>query len=356
MIDELRSSSHAGENAMLAVDVGAGTQDILLYREDVEHEGLYKMIMPSGSAIVAERIGRATALGRDVFLHGYTMGGGLSTAAIKRHLSSGYRVYATDDAALSIHDNLERVRELGVIITDKPESDCISISTKDIDLQAIRDAFGSFGVTIPDCIAVAVQDHGFSPERSNRVRRFELLAQALKRGGRIEDFAYKEPPAHFNRMVAVWRYLKENHIDPVVMDTGPAAVFGALEDSRCRMPALVINTGNGHTLGAVVDEDRITALFEHHTSALSVERLQSIVKRLCAGNLTNQEIFEDGGHGAHIEYIPDRIRAVLLTGPRRARFLRFMGEDVIEAAPWGDMMITGCIGLVKAWKSLGGGL
>ena len=42
------------------------------------------------------------------------------------------------------------------------------IETGDIDISAIRRAFLLFDIDLPDNIAVAVQDHGYSPEKSNR--------------------------------------------------------------------------------------------------------------------------------------------------------------------------------------------
>ncbi|MCX8207325.1 MAG: DUF1786 domain-containing protein [Methanothrix sp.] len=337
---------------MLAVDVGAGTQDILLYRGDMEPEGLYKMIMPSQTVVIASRIRGATDHGKDVFLHGYTMGGGPLTAAVRRHIAAGFRVYAAADAALSIHDNLQRVRSMGVVITEDPPEGCVNIRTGDVDLTALGDAFSSFGLSLPAAIAVAVQDHGFSPERSNRATRFDIMRSSLKNGGRIEDFAYREPPEVLSRMRAVWMYLRDQGMETMLMDTGPAAIFGALEDPGCRMPALVLNIGNGHTIGALVDDYRITAIFEHHTSAIDPAKLQLILKRFCAGELTNSEIFEDGGHGAHTEYVPGEVRSILVTGPRRAGFVRSMTMSLTQAAPWGDMMITGCVGLVRAWRAL----
>ncbi|MBC7079535.1 MAG: DUF1786 domain-containing protein [Methanothrix sp.] len=339
---------------MLAVDVGAGTQDILLYREDVEPEGLYKMIMPSQTMVIARRIRSAAEHGKDVFLHGCTMGGGPLTAAVRRHIASGLRVYATEEAALSLHDNLQRVRSMGVEITEDPPKDCVDLQTGDVNLIALRTAFSSFDVDLPEAIAVAVQDHGFSPERSNRATRFDIIRASLKNGGRIEDFVYREPPVVLSRMRAVWSYLHDQGMDILLMDTGPAAVFGALEEPKCKMPALVLNIGNGHTIGALVDDNRITAIFEHHTSALDPLRLNFILRRFCAGELTNSEIFEDGGHGAHTEYVPGEVRTVLVTGPRRREFVRSVDLELIQAAPWGDMMVTGCIGLVKAWRALVG--
>ena len=75
---------------LLAVDVGAGTQDILLYREDVPLEGSIKMVLPSPTVLVAGRIDRARSKGLDVFLEGPTMGGGSSAAAVTRHLKAGF--------------------------------------------------------------------------------------------------------------------------------------------------------------------------------------------------------------------------------------------------------------------------
>ncbi len=75
--------------SLLAVDVGAGTQDILLYQEDVPIEGSTKMVLPSQTTLVGNRINRARMAGRDVFLRGPTMGGGASTAAVRWHLAAG---------------------------------------------------------------------------------------------------------------------------------------------------------------------------------------------------------------------------------------------------------------------------
>src|SRR5512138_832636 len=101
--------------SLLAIDVGAGTQDILLYREDIPLEGSTKMVLPSQTIIVGGRIEQARAKGKDIFLRGPTMGGGASTAAIRWHLAAGLKVYATPLAAATINDNLERVKALGVV-------------------------------------------------------------------------------------------------------------------------------------------------------------------------------------------------------------------------------------------------
>ncbi len=337
--------------SLLAVDVGAGTQDILLCQEDVPLEGSFKMVLPSQTVLVGNRIDRARLAGRDVFLRGPTMGGGASTAAVRRHLASGLKVYATPSAAATINDNLARVEAFGVIIEEDAPASAQIVNTGDIDVAALRHAFQIFDIALPDDIAVAVQDHGYSPQRSNRLVRFEHLTEAIRSGGTLEAFAYREPPQAMTRMLAVRNYLAEEGFRTLLMDTGPAAIFGASLDPCCLEPALIVNFGNGHTVAALLAEARIAAIFEHHTSQLRPERLRTFAEKLCSGTLKNSEVFEDGGHGAYIDDVPGKIRSTLVTGPRRDQFLRSGAlEDAVAASPGGDMMITGCIGLAMAWS------
>jgi uncharacterized protein (DUF1786 family) len=337
--------------AILAVDVGAGTQDILLYDEDVPLEGSTKMVLPSQTVLVGNRINGARMSGRDVFLCGPTMGGGSSTAAVRWHLAAGLRVFATSSAAASINDDLQKVAALGVVISEEAPPGVEVVKTGDIDIDALSRAFRAFDIDLPKDIAVAVQDHGFSPQRSNRIARFENLAKAISSGGRLEDFAYMEPPENMTRMLAVQSTLKKAGCRPLLMDTGPAALFGAALELDEDKPALIINFGNGHTVAAVVADGRIIGIFEHHTSEISPERLREFALKLCNGTIKNSEVFEDGGHGAYVDSIPEKVERILVTGPRRQTFLLSGAlKGAAPASPGGDMMITGCLGLVEAWK------
>ncbi len=345
----------------LAVDVGAGTQDILLFEEGMPIENSAKMVMPSQTVIVGKRIDGARLRGQDVFLTGTTMGGGASARAAKRQIEAGHQIFATPKAALTFNDDLDKVKKMGVLVTEfaPPEAEVVEMA--DLDLFAIKATFEMFGLDMPKDIAVAVQDHGYSPKKSNRIVRFEEMARILNSGGDLRSFAYLDPPPIFNRMTALKEMLNRAGFRPTIMDTGPVAIFGAILDPRSAEPALVLNMGNGHTIGAVVDDEMITALFEHHTSALTADKLLRFSERLCDGTITNREVFEDGGHGAHVVEAPGtgKIRSVVVTGPNRERFLEsgLLGKlgTVVSAAPGGDMMITGCLGLVEAWKALRGG-
>ncbi|CVK31638.1 DUF1786 family protein [Methanoculleus bourgensis] len=84
---------------LLAIDVGRGTQDILVYEPGRPIENSIKLVLPSPTVVAAERIRQATRAGRPVFLDGFLMGGGANTGAIRKHLAQGLPVYATPGAA-----------------------------------------------------------------------------------------------------------------------------------------------------------------------------------------------------------------------------------------------------------------
>ncbi len=330
---------------LLALDIGTGTQDILFYDSEKSVENCFKLVLPSPTAIVASHIREARGQRKDVFLVGETMGGGPCVRAVREHLDSGLRVFAEEQAALTINDDLEKVKEMGVEIVEEVERDVLRVKTGDVDLRALGEALAVFRVKLPERVAVAVQDHGFSPGVSNRVTRFRYIRETLERDNRLDSFFYPgQIPGCFNRMEAVRRLVP----GALVADTGMAAVRGALLDPRARLPAVVLNLGNGHTLGAVVVEDGgILGVFEHHTSLLSAVHVDSLVKSLCNGDLTFQEVFNEGGHGAFIHQAVgfENIEAILVTGPRRD-LMEGSCLDLVFAAPFGDMMLTGCFGLV----------
>jgi len=333
---------------ILAVDVGAGTQDVLLYESDRPIENCVKLVVPSQTVVVARKIARATREGRDVALVGNIMGGGACTSAVKEHIAAGLKVYATERAAKTLHDNLDYVRAMGVSLVDWPPDGAMVVETGDIDIRAYARALDAFETTLPSVFAVAVQDHGESPHQSNREFRFEHLRRFLESGGDFASLVYREVPSYLTRMRAV------QHDVPgaLLMDTGPAAIWGALLDSAVSVHSeeglIVVNVGNAHTLGALVQGRRILGLFEHHTESMTTQKLDVYVRRLREGNLSHGEVLEDGGHGCHV--VPSYrasagFQFVSVTGPNRSMA---QGLGYHFAAPFGDMMLTGCFGLVAA--------
>ncbi|MDD1726175.1 MAG: DUF1786 domain-containing protein [Euryarchaeota archaeon] len=346
---------------ILALDVGKGTQDLLLYDTNVVIENSPKMVMPSQTTIVAKRVRAATAFGRCIFLYGETMGGGPCGGAIKAHLGLGYSVFATPLAAKTLNDDLNKVSSWGVQITDtRPRESCVQIETKDVDVRGLRSALKQFDVNLPTVCAVACQDHGES-YGSNRIFRFQHLSDLIEKGGELTRFAYLDGkiPDYLTRLRAVYRTLKKEKMEEVLlMDTGPAAIFGALYDGavakRAYEPHIIVNVGNGHTLAAMLHEKRVVGMFEHHTGMLNTDKLDYLLSLFMDGNLTQEWVFEDGGHGCYINQagfseinhaFKERGFHVTVIGPLR-EMMKNSKLNPYFAVPGGDMMLAGCFGLI----------
>ena len=208
-----------------------------------------------------------------------------------------------------------------------------------------------------DAVAVAAQDHGFDARGSNRVLRFALWAQAVTASRRITElFTAREAiaPALTRLRTAAALAAGLAPGGPVLAaDTGPAALYGALGDGD----AVLVNIGNGHTVCAVAREGRLAGVFEQHTSLLDGQRLEHYLRRFLAGRLDDDEVRAEGGHGAVLA--PGALAGgapppLIVTGPRRA-LLAGSSLPVTFAAPHGDMMLTGCFGLLRAFADRGVG-
>lgn len=335
-----------GDERILAIDIGRGTQDILLYDPDRPVENSIKLILPSPTVVVGNAILDAARSGRSIHLDGACMGGGGTVVAVRRALAAGVAVSATPAAALTIHDDPDRVRALGVVIIGTAPADAVTVRTNDYMEAELRSALSLFGVPYPEKIAIAVQDHGFSPKISNRVHRFAVFLDLLEKGD-WDLFALAPDPPHpsMSRMQAVLIAAP----GALVTDTGPVAALGTLLDPQVAEMAetgvTLVNAGNGHTLVFTLRGTRVSGIFEHHTASLNPEKLKFYIKKLQDGTLTNQEIFDDGGHGAAVREATG-LTPIAVTGPNRKRLL----PDVYQAAPFGDMMLTGCFGLLEVWK------
>jgi len=335
---------------LLAVDIGRGTQDVLVYDPSRPVENCVKMVLPSPTVVVAQKIREAGNRGEAVFLDGSTMGGGDAVQAVSEHLRKGLSVFASEAAALTIHDNLEKVRSLGIQIVPRQPPDTTLICTTDYMEAELRGALGAFGVPYPENHAFAVQDHGFSPKESNRLHRFRVMGDILDEGGwKIWVLARDPPLPTMTRMGA----LREQAPGALVIDTGPAALLGALCDPWVRERAdeglTLVNAGNAHTFCVNLHGEEVCGILEHHTHSLDRDHLLSLIGKLRGGTLTNEEVFREGGHGARV-HRPHPSRYLAVTGPNRKRIL----PDAYQAAPYGDMMLTGCFGLVRAWGKMRG--
>ena len=340
------------DGRILAIDIGAGTMDVLLHDPAQPMENAVQLVLPSATAIIGRRIERARRDGRPVFLHGNLMGGYHTTNAVWRHLEAGLAVYATARAAGTVHDNIDLLRRRGVQITDDPPPDALAIELHDLDLARLAKTLGPYDITIPSTVAVAAQDHGFSPTASNRLFRFEHWKRFLVPGSTLADHIWTRPPEYMTRLLAI----QADAPGAIVADTGPVAVLGALEDERVATEAergvCIVNVGNQHTLALLVRGEELFGVMEHHTEAMNTEKLERLVRKLIAGTITHDEVFGDDGHGA---LVLDAYRDagpftfIAVTGPNRA-----MAKPLgwYFAVPHGAMMLSGCFGLVRGVREM----
>ena len=330
---------------ILTVDVGAGTQDIVLFKKGVKPENSIKFIIPSPTKLRARDIEDSTRKKLPIFLRGHVMGGGAITRALKNHLAEGLEVYAEEKPALTFSDRIEDVVKWGVKI-DVPKVECREIILKDIDETLIYNLLKPLGEELPEIKLIAVQDHGFSPDKSNREFRFEMFVKILKKDRNLLSFLFSSEtlPDSFNRMSALFEYLDG---EIYVMDTVFAAMLGAVTEVK-KFPALVINFGNSHTVFGVIGENyEIHSLLEHHTSIVKKRSLKELISRFISGKTTWKEIFEDGGHGCVIFDVIDP-KEIVVCGPNTDLFFS-SGLKGRKVYPLGDIMISGNVGLLTAY-------
>jgi uncharacterized protein (DUF1786 family) len=313
---------------ILAVDIGTGTQDILLFDSERGPENCLKLVMPSPTLLIRERIQQATA-----------------------------------DAARTFNDDLDRVeRELGVEIIAEETGrrlarggDYAHIEFRDFDYGAISAAFAAFGVELrPDALALAVFDHGAAPpDVSDRQFRMDYLTDRLRADRRLSALAFRGDavPEIMTRLRALAdTATAQSGLPVIVMDTAPAAVLGALDDPLVaeHPHPVVVNIGNFHTLAFQFRDGQFVRLFEHHTGELTPERLSYWLRALAAGSIGHEAVFADKGHGALcLDSQALSLDFVALVGPRRA-MLTDTVLPVYAAVPHGDQMLAGCYGLLRA--------
>ncbi|MBU1040568.1 MAG: DUF1786 domain-containing protein [Proteobacteria bacterium] len=335
----------------LCLDIGSGTQDVLLYYPEREVENCPKLVLPAPARVLAERIREVTARGRALHLHGCNMGGGFG-GAVRAHLEAKLPVSLTQSAAYSLADDLDALRAKGYVITPDCPEGAEALLCADFDPAFWRAALAALGLPWPGLITACVQDHGFHPGRSNRRGRFVLWERLLHEAhGQPESLLFDIVPPEFTRLKDLQRSIGGGP----VADTGAAAVLGGLFEPSIRKRAetrglTLVNIGNSHTVAFLLFQGRIWGVYEHHTGLLDKDRLWSQLARFRSGELEFEEIFDDQGHGTLRLQLPQAAQGftpTLVLGPRRGML---EGLDVEYPAPGGDMMLAGAFGLVEGLR------
>ena len=350
---------------VLAIDIGAGTEDVLLYDDEKSSiENCVKMVLPSPCLIYAEKVRAATRHCMRLFVKGDTVGGGPLAHALKKHVEAGLRLYMTKRAAYTVRNSLDQVKGLGIEIVSESGPDSFKGETlvlEEVNVNTLCGFLKLFGEPFFDIdfVAVAVQDHGIFPEEtSNRRFRINKMRELLEKNPKPETFAFREDevPSCYPRMKsavdAVKRQLPDAKV--LVMDTSPDAILGCLLDSAVvdADPILAVNVGNGHTMAAIISGGDVVALLEHHTRLLDPQKMEKLLRDFADGKLCDEDVFEDNGHGMFYLKKPPSfsgIEKIVVTGPNR-NILAKTGLLVHFATPAGDVMMSGPAGLVEATK------
>jgi uncharacterized protein (DUF1786 family) len=352
---------------ILAIDIGAGTQDILLYDDRKKSlENCFKMVLPSPCQVFGKKIRKITELGMDLVIKGDTIGGGPLSYALKQHIKAGFKIFMTEGAAYTVRNNLMQVEEIGIKIVSEAKIGNIKgypIFFREINIDKFSGFLKEFEEKFFDIdyVAIAVQDHGvFPPGMSNREFRLNKLKELLLRNPKPEVFAFKENqiPSCFLRMRSTVQASKNQlpNAKVLVMDTSPDAILGCLMDPviKDHDPILVVNLGNGHTMAAIISNGYVIGLLEHHTRLLNPKKLSLLLKNFVDGKLTNEQVFNDNGHGMFYLKKPPGyscIEKIVATGPNR-NIIKKTNLPVHFATPAGDMMMSGPIGLIEATKRM----
>ncbi|MBL8090067.1 MAG: DUF1786 domain-containing protein [Anaerolineales bacterium] len=379
---------------ILTVDIGTGTQDIFLYDSNLDIENGFKLVLPSPTMMIHRRLKQTlhasgiTGSKPQLLFSGHQMGGGPSAWAIEEIAKAGFPVYMTPSAATTLNDELDKVESLGIKIISEEESNKLQatrIELKDFDFELISKTFSDYGVSLKDlsAIAVAVFDHGNAPAGvSDRQFRFDYLDEIIKQKNSLSAFAYlsNDIPKIMTRLQSIADSANDLPCPLIVMDTAPAAVLGAMFDSKLtnnpnlstRKEIIICNVGNFHTLAFRLGEKGIEGVFEHHTGEIDLPKLESLIYKLADGSLKHEDVFDDMGHGAlmysdkKFEFGKDDFD-VVVTGPRRSMFNMESASLLAKtqeqapapqklrpyfAVPFGDMMIAGCFGLLSATSEI----
>ncbi|ABR54488.1 Domain of unkown function DUF1786 putative pyruvate format-lyase activating enzyme [Methanococcus vannielii SB] len=331
---------------ILCIDIGKGTQDILYFDTEKNVENSIKLILPSPTTIISRKIKK---LKENLRIDGDIMGGGPVAFAIMQKLKQGYSVEISENCAKTIRDDLDEVRAKGITIKENIGDP--NVYLKDLDFEMLNAVFSSIGIDFsPNSVCVACQDHGFMKGQSDRITRFKYFEKKLNETNNPYEFYFdnkKYKTENFSRFESVLKILDENKYKGFVMDSKMASVCGilnyAVENNINEFIGLDI--GNGHTLGVSIANKQINGLFEHHTGLIDAEKLKGIVEKMSMGLLKNEEIYADNGHGACVnnKTSPENI---YISGPNRELFKQYGNY----AYPGGDVMITGCIGLLDVYR------
>lgn len=341
----------------LLVDVGAGSMDVLVW-DDASGLQL-KAVAVSPVRRLAEEI-EATR-GNLVVVGGEMGGGPVSQALAERAREK--RVVMSESAAATIHHDPERVRARGIeVVPDRETAGFASghgwerVRLADIDPHRLRRLVEPLGTPFAfDLVGVCAQDHGVPATGvSHLEERHRRFTEAFREEAHPARLLYPaaEIPAGLGRLQTMAADAHAIQAREVwVMDSGMAAVLGAITDPACRTSRtrMVLDLATSHTVCALFDHDDLCGFFEYHTRDVTVDKLDELMVALAEGRIRHERVLAEGGHGAWVRRAVGfgQVEIILATGPRRD-LVASSRHPITWGAPLGDNMMTGTAGLLEA--------
>ncbi len=336
---------------VLLLDIGSGTQDVLLALPHTTPENWPQFVLPSPARLIRQKIEYFTTQGKDVWLYGHNTGGGFFKA-VREHIQAGYTVACTLEASAALHDDLERVKALGVKICPCAPHGAVPIYVTDYDPALWENTLRQWALPMPHAVVASVQDHGVHMQ-GNRQGRMQAWRDLLTQSTQPEHWLYTdvaEQCPSFTRLAT----LQKLSGGPVA-DTGTAAVLGALctpevQARSQREGITIVNVGNSHTIAMLVYKGQVSGIYEHHTGQRNLEELLHDLQEFRLGWLPDEEVRASGGHGTVFgarDAEAGSFAPTFILGPQR-EMLRGHGQYI---APHGQMMLAGCFGLLRAYAA-----
>jgi uncharacterized protein (DUF1786 family) len=341
----------------LLVDIGAGTMDILYFAGPNRQH--YKAVVPSPVIGIAKAVANCPG---NLLLTGVEMGGGSLTGLLKQRAAYSDVAISVSAAATLNHD-LEKVSSWGIRVLDDPAAESLKAGggyshfyLTDLDIDRLEKVIKGFGVPFSfDAVAVCAQDHGVPPQGVSHLDyRHNMFTELLDKDPSPHVLLYEENeiPGNLNRLRSIAAAAGAIPAkDVYVMDSGMAAILGASMDyaAQAKEKIMVLDVATSHTLGAALVKGEIAGFFEYHTSDITLEVLETLLKDQADGRLGHERILAEGGHGAYTRKAIGfkEIAAIIATGPKR----NLVAESKLNftwGAPLGDNMMTGTAGLLEA--------
>ena len=344
---------------ILAIDVGKGTEDIMIYKPNQNIENAIQVVWPSSAQIMYQTL--LTTKKSPILIDGGIMGGEPWHKILYEKSKAPNTVFMTRIAAKSLKYNLKFVEEKGVNIVSQAEldeMDGLRLTTSDINWDRINWLLKSNNIdhSQVDKILLACQDHGESSDPNEKSKDFRMKAiyEKLDDNGQLSDLLVQGAsiPEYLPRHKAIFEDAAKNfkgigksHI--YIMDSSPAVILGAY---RKQKQELIVNIGNGHTLAVVVESNLVKAIYETHTGGVEKNQFFADIDLLVKNSLSHEEAQKRGAHGV---YIREKVTSNTLSdfypftliGPNRSRIAN---QHSFLAHPGGSMMMAGPIGLINA--------